>query len=30
LQCSLEFRKFLDGIEAAVPAGSEVHLILDN
>jgi transposase len=27
---SLEFRKFLDRIEAAVPAGFEVHLILDN
>jgi len=27
---SREFRKFLDGIEAAVPAGLDVHLILDN
>jgi transposase len=27
---SLEFRKFLDRIEAAVPAGLDVHLILDN
>jgi len=27
---SVEFRKFLDSIEAAVPAGMEVHLILDN
>src|SRR5271157_4789280 len=27
---SLEFRKFLDAVEAAVPAGVEVHLILDN
>jgi transposase len=27
---SVEFRKFLDSIEAAVPAGREVHLILDN
>jgi len=27
---SIEFRKFLDGIEAAVPAGLDVHLILDN
>jgi transposase len=27
---SLEFRKFLDKIDAAVPAGFEVHLILDN
>jgi transposase len=27
---SQEFRKFLDGIEAAVPAGLDVHLILDN
>jgi transposase len=27
---SREFRKFLDRIEAAVPAGLEVHLILDN
>ena len=25
-----EFRQFLDGIEAQVPAGLEVHLILDN
>lgn len=27
---SVEFRKFLDSIEAVVPAGREVHLILDN
>jgi transposase len=27
---SLEFRQFLDGIEAQVPAGLEVHLIVDN
>lgn len=27
---SREFRKFLDKIDAAVPAGFEVHLILDN
>jgi transposase len=27
---SLEFRKFLDSIEAAVPDGLDVHLILDN
>lgn len=27
---SQEFRKFLDKIDAAVPAGFEVHLILDN
>lgn len=27
---SVEFRKFLDAIEAAVPAGLDVHLILDN
>jgi transposase len=27
---SLEFRKFLDQIDAAVPAGFAVHLILDN
>ena len=27
---SVEFRKFLDVIEAQVPAGLEVHLILDN
>lgn len=27
---SLEFRKFLDKIDAAVPVGFEVHLILDN
>jgi len=27
---SLEFRKFLDKIDAAVPAGFAVHLILDN
>jgi transposase len=27
---SVEFRKFLDSIEEAVPAGLEVHLILDN
>jgi transposase len=27
---SLEFRKFLDQIDAAVPAGFDVHLILDN
>lgn len=27
---SIEFRKFLDRIEAAVPAELEVHLILDN
>ena len=27
---SVEFRKFLDRIEAAVPAGLDVHLILDN
>jgi transposase len=27
---SLEFRKFLDLIEAQVPAGLEVHIILDN
>ena len=27
---SLEFRKFLDKIDAAVPTGFEVHLILDN
>ena len=27
---SIEFRKFLDAIDAAVPAGLEVHLILDN
>jgi len=27
---SVEFRKFLDRIDAAVPAGLDVHLILDN
>jgi transposase len=27
---SVEFRKFLDTIDAAVPAGLDVHLILDN
>jgi len=27
---SMEFRKFLDSIEASVPAGLDVHLILDN
>ena len=27
---SIEFRKFLDRIEAAVPAGLDVHLILNN
>src|ERR1700739_4126028 len=27
---SVEFRKFLDSIEAAVPDGLDVHLILDN
>jgi transposase len=27
---SVEFRKFLDRIDAAAPAGLEVHLILDN
>jgi len=27
---SLEFRQFLDGIEAQVPGGLEVHIILDN
>jgi transposase len=27
---SLEFRQFLDGIEAQVPAGLEVHFIMDN
>ena len=27
---SLEFRKFLDRIDRAVPEGLEVHLILDN
>src|SRR2546422_6993173 len=27
---SVEFRKFLDRIEAAVPAVLDVHLILDN
>src|SRR3974377_2058016 len=27
---SVEFRKFLDAIEAALPAGLDVHLILDN
>lgn len=27
---SLEFRKFLDRIDAAVPTGFDVHLILDN
>ena len=27
---SIEFRKFLDRIEVAVPAGLDVHLILDN
>lgn len=27
---SVEFRKFLDSIEEAVPAGLDVHLILDN
>lgn len=27
---SIEFRKFLDTIEAAVPTGLDVHLILDN
>jgi transposase len=27
---ALEFRKFLDKIDAAVPAGFDVHLILDN
>src|SRR3974390_1824535 len=27
---SVEFRKFLDRVDAAVPAGLEVHLILDN
>jgi transposase len=26
----VEFRKFLDSIEEAVPAGLDVHLILDN
>jgi len=28
--CSVEFRKFLDTIEQAVPASLDVHLILDN
>ena len=27
---SIEFRKFLDAIDAAVPIGLAVHLILDN
>jgi transposase len=27
---AIEFRRFLDAIEAAVPAGLEIHLILDN
>ena len=27
---SFEFRQFLDGVEAQVPAGLEVHFILDN
>jgi transposase len=27
---SVEFRKFLDAIDAAVPAGLDVHLVLDN
>jgi len=27
---SLEFRQFLDGIEAQVPGGLEVHIIVDN
>ena len=27
---SLEFRQFLDVIEAQVPAGFEVHIIMDN
>ena len=27
---AVEFRRFLDTIEAAVPAGLEIHLILDN
>jgi hypothetical protein len=25
-----EFRKFLDSIDEAVPAGLDVHLVLDN
>jgi hypothetical protein len=29
-QRSSELRQFLDGIEAAVPAGLEVHIIMDN
>ena len=28
--CSAEFREFLDAIENQVPAGLEVHLIMDN
>src|SRR6266536_5619463 len=27
---AIEFRKFLDEIEAAVPAGLDVHLVMDN
>src|SRR3712207_9094296 len=27
---SVEFRAFLDRVEAAVPAGLDVHLVLDN
>ena len=27
---AVEFRKFLDAIESAVPAGLDVHLIADN
>jgi len=27
---ALEFRKFLDTIDGAVPAGLELHLIIDN
>ena len=27
---SLEFRKFLDAIDASVPAGLAIHLIMDN
>jgi transposase len=27
---AIEFRKFLDAIDAAVPAGLDVHLVLDN
>ena len=27
---AVEFRKFLDAIEAAVPAGLDIHLVLDN